>query len=71
MLISLRKCHQTGTMIEVVKDQLDVGPPELKYWTICQDHGGLVGHTTRKDAVGWAASPEDWCPTCQELRDAK
>lgn len=61
-VIQTRKCHSTKTTVEVVKGRLDVDSPELKYWTVCygregQDHEGLVGHTTRRDDMGWAPAP--------------
>lgn len=67
--------RSTGTQVVVVRGTLDADSPELRYWTICEgrpgdeSHGGLVGHTTRRDAIGWASTPLGWCPVCQEERD--
>lgn len=64
-LLERRKRRSTGTVVSVVRGQLDEGSPELRYWTICEDHGGIVGHALSADARGWAVEPECWCPTCQ------
>lgn len=42
--------------------------PETPWATVCEEHGGVVCHATRKIAEAWMATPETWCPTCQEKR---
>lgn len=38
--------------------------PEFSWSTVCEDHGGVVNHATRKDAMSYLSHPEDWCPQC-------
>lgn len=67
-VVQERKARSTGTVVQVVDNRngcIDVDP-DLPWFTICVDHGGCVGHRSRKDAMLWASAPEGWCPTCQE-----
>jgi len=61
-----RKARSTGTVVQLWKNF-----DGAKWVTMCEDHGGLVEHDTRKLAEGWLSQPQDWCPTCQDKRDAK
>lgn len=36
------------------------------WFNICDEHGGLVSHTSLANARAWAASPRQWCPECQK-----
>ena len=60
-----RKCRATGTLVALaapgVEAEVDEG-----WMTLCVDHGGVVGHSTRKLAEQWLSHPDEWCPTCQE-----
>jgi hypothetical protein len=49
------------TVISEAEAGLD---PDMKWWTICEDHDRLVGHYTKADAVSMAASPLTWCEVC-------
>jgi len=66
VLVVERRARSTKTVVQLWKNF-----DEMKWTTLCVDHGGLVGHETRKDAAGWLSEPQNWCPTCQEKRDAK
>lgn len=69
MIIQRRKARSTGTMVSVVDNrQQQFMADDLRWYTVCEDHGGCVGHNTRAFAVGWASEPEGWCPLCQERR---
>lgn len=62
--------QQTGTTITVVsaaEAQLCDGAGTTKWYTICEDHNGLLGHATQRLARYFAASPIDWCEECREL----
>lgn len=70
-LAGYRSAHfarSTGTLV-LVLDAVAAGledDPEIPWFTVCDDHGGCVGHPTLALARSFASCPEDWCPTCQE-----
>lgn len=59
-----RRNRQTGTLVTVVSEEEAQLDPGLKWWTICEDHGRLVGHYTKADAIAWASDPKGWCGVC-------
>lgn len=66
--VIVRKNRQTGTKI-VVGSALSLGLDDedgaCSYYTICDDHFGmLAGHSTKKLALEHAAYPLGWCETC-------
>lgn len=65
-----RKNRQTGTQVSVYSAD-DLGEPDMPWWTVCEDHGKLVGHYTKADALYHAAAPKGWCGVCNgtELSD--
>ena len=70
---TLRKARTTGTRVMVAhNDVVGLESPAaamtygVSWWTICEEHGGCFGHRSRRLADGWAAHPEEWCPTCQD-----
>ena len=64
MTATTRKNRQTGTMITVVSEKEAHLDPDLKWWTICEDHYRLVGHDTKALAISWASEPSTWCNDC-------
>jgi hypothetical protein len=61
------KARSTGAIIEVVDNrERSYMDDDNRWYTVCIDHGSLVGHTTRALAVSWSAEPESWCEQCQE-----
>lgn len=67
------KNRLTGTTILVVDNRdgsMDDSPVELPWFTVCDDHGNICSHPTRKLAESHAAVPE-WCPDCQPIVYAK
>lgn len=58
LLVGLYRAHEAG----IESDE------ETPWATVCEEHGGVVCHTTRKLAEGWMVEPETWCPVCQEAR---
>ena len=63
-MATTRKNRQTGTMITVVSEKEAHLDPDLKWWTICEDHYRLVGHNTKALAISWASEPKTWCEVC-------
>lgn len=55
-----RRARSTKTVVELWRDY-----DEEPWMTVCVDHGGCVGHDTRRLAERWLSHPEEWCPTCQ------
>lgn len=73
-IVSRSKARSTGTTV-VVEDTWhrdSVLDPDGGRWaTVCEDHAGVCNHETQATARSFAASPEEWCPTCQEnVRDS-
>lgn len=60
ILVLERRARSTKTVVQLWRD-LD----DMPWMTVCADHGGCVGHDTRKLAEGWLSHPEEWCPTCR------
>lgn len=60
--------RSTGTLVVVVDgfaagiESPGMGAP--RYFTVCDDHGRLVGHSTLKLARYHASAPEEWCGIC-------
>ena len=69
-IVQKRKARSTELPVLVV-DNRDKSyfDDDQKWYTVCEEHGGLVGHETRALAVSWSAEPEAWCPTCQALSE--
>lgn len=66
--------RSTGTLVLVVNGAehgVDTDDGNTPWSTICDDHGGICSHDTLALARDWASAPEDWCPTCQDERDAR
>lgn len=72
-LVSWRRARSTGTQVGVYHGEtadLDTDGGENPWSTVCEPHGGVVSHPTRRLAMLHAPHPEDWCPTCQEKTNA-
>lgn len=64
-LISYTKAHSTGTHIGVY----DGGPAGMdtaggRWQTVCEEHGWIISHDTRRRALGFRSCPEEWCERC-------
>jgi len=67
--ISTSRSRATGTMVSVIDNRdggFDAG--DLPWFTLCEYHGGVASHPTRKLAESWAPVPDEWCPGCQKGR---
>ena len=62
------RARTTGTLVIAVDgyeqglEEPGTGAP--RWFTICNDHGGCVGHYTRDAAERNMAHPEAWCEWC-------
>lgn len=64
-----RVVRETGTRVYVERTGPGSSIEQEPGWaTVCQDHGGVVVHETRRLAERFASVPTEWCPTCQETR---
>jgi hypothetical protein len=64
--------RSTGTLVGLVDNregQFDSGEPGT-WFTVCVDHGGVCSHANVRVASQWRSYPQEWCPGCQEARDA-
>lgn len=67
-IVLYRKARSTGTHVGLYKS-VEAGietDPEYPWSTVCEPHGGVVCHETRKKAESFLSHPEEWCPVCQE-----
>ena len=44
--------------------------PEWSWTTVCEDHGHLVSHRTRRTAMIHLSHPEEWCEVCMGNKEA-
>jgi hypothetical protein len=63
--VSTTRVRQTGTLVSVV-DNRDgsFDASDLPWFTVCETHGGVCSHPTRRLAHSFAVTPEEWCPGC-------
>lgn len=59
----MSRARTTGTIVGVYK-ALEAGLEDYGYATVCEDHGRLVIHDTRRLAFSHASQPEGWCGVC-------
>ena len=59
----------TGTRVSVIPTkEVESDPDQADHWTtLCEDHGFLVNHETKKAAKSFQSHPEDWCEECRVL----
>lgn len=68
-LVECRVARSTKTRVMLYDSNVagldtDAGP----WATVCDPHGGVVHHPTRKIAREWMATPEEWCPGCADRK---
>lgn len=63
-----QRARSTKTMVGLYQAQQSglESDPDIHWMTVCEDHGGCVGHDSLRNAIFYLSHPEDWCPTCQE-----
>ena len=59
-----RKTKATITVYKASEASLD--PEGGPYVTVCEQHGCLVNHESRRLARDWMTEPEAWCADCAE-----
>lgn len=57
-----RKCRATGTTVTLYKSA-PAGLPG-KWCTVCENHGTILEHDSRKLASSALSHPDDWCSEC-------
>lgn len=61
-----RRCRSTGTVVTLYDGEPAHLDTEGGRWqTVCEDHGTIVAHRTRRLAELWLSHPEEWCDECQ------
>ena len=57
-----RRCRATGTVVYLeFAPEADADQP---WQTVCEDHGGVCCHSTRKLAERFLSHPDEWCEDC-------
>lgn len=57
-----RVARSTGTRVVLAyKPDSD---PDQPWETLCEPHGGVCSHETRRLAREWLSHPEEWCEDC-------
>lgn len=65
-VVQATKARSTGTLILVIDNRdRSYMDDDQRWYTVCDDHGSLVGHRTRSLATNWAPEPESWCDECR------
>lgn len=61
-----RRARETGRMVTVAhSDDLGIERNGTQdWWTVCEDHGQLVCHSTQRLARWHAVNPLAWCEVC-------
>jgi len=50
--------HKDGTVTE------NAVPKDIRWATVCDEHGSYLSHATRALATSAMAEPEEWCNGC-------
>lgn len=64
-----RRNRQTRTLVTVCTAEAEGLDLTTPWFTVCDDHGGAIGHYTKADALFWAAAPASWCDGCSALHN--
>lgn len=57
-----RRCRATGTIVLLL--HAPEADPDQPWETVCDEHGGVCSHETRRVAEGWLSHPDEWCEDC-------
>lgn len=60
---------RTGIKVDIGTAEdlgLDSDGGEMKWYTVCVDHGTCIGHRTRRLADSHGRVPEQWCEYCDD-----
>lgn len=71
--VSRRRSRDTGTLVGVYNAvQAGMDPTHGCTWyTVCEDHGSVIGHETLSVANYHAPVPSEWCEDCMEKQKEK
>lgn len=70
--VESRVNRQTGTVVTVYNtEKANIAPDDGPYATVCEDHGCILTHSSRRRATSCMACPADWCEDCRKLLDEK
>jgi len=61
MEIKRSKARSTGTVVILNDRGRSDEWGDWRWETVCEEHGGVCSHETRKLATEWMAHPEEWC----------
>lgn len=74
-IVEARRSRDTGTVVELIDnrdgsfeafgDDPEVDTRDMRWVTLCTEHGNYVLHRTRPLARHQMAGVGDWCPDCQ------
>ena len=63
--LTLRRARATGTLVGLYRAaEAGMDPEAGRYATVCEDHGVVVNHETRRLAESSLAHPDEWCQGC-------
>lgn len=63
-----RRAQKTGTVVTLYDGvEADLDTEGGRWQTVCEDHGWIVSHSTRKLAASHLSHPEEWCEECQAV----
>jgi nicotinic acid mononucleotide adenylyltransferase len=71
-IVSESRNRQTGTTILVVDrgaDDVDTLAGWDRWETICEEHGTVCSHATRRLAHSFSHAPLEWCEPCMAQHD--
>lgn len=64
-IVKASTARSTGSRVLVIDNRdRDFMDDKQRWYTLCDDHGFLVGHETRSIAISWSAEPQTWCEGC-------
>lgn len=70
--VQMRRARSTGRMVGVYHGPtagMDDDEGRAPWSTVCEDHGYVCAHGTRRLAEAHAAHPEGWCEVCAGQMD--
>ena len=60
-----RKCRATGTTVTLYDGEpANMDTSDGRWQTVCEDHGTIICHTSRKRAESHLSHPDEWCEVC-------
>lgn len=62
-----RVARATGTLVALYDgEQAGMDTFAGRWQTVCEDHGAVISHRTRRIAEAWLSHPDEWCDVCKE-----